>query len=89
MYHESQCGCGQHGHREESGVGYGHGKWQRHHGGCSCCCFPRGGMHHGHGGMLKRHFTSKGEIITKLEEYLEQLQSEVKGVEEHIAELKK
>jgi hypothetical protein len=39
--------------------------------------------------MLKRRFKSKEEIIAKLERYIEQLQSEVRGVEEHIAELKK
>ena len=29
------------------------------------------------------------EIVAKLEEYLKQLQSEVRGVEEHLTELKK
>jgi hypothetical protein len=36
-----------------------------------------------------RRFVSRDEIISKLEEYLKQLQAEAKGVEERIAELKK
>jgi hypothetical protein len=36
-----------------------------------------------------RHFISREEIITRLEEYLKQLQAEAKGVEERIAEMKK
>ncbi len=39
--------------------------------------------------MMNRLFTSKEELIVKLEEYLKQLQAEVKGVKEHIAELNK
>lgn len=88
MHHETQCGCGQHGYREGAGMGYSSRKWGGHHNGCYCC-HPGGGMYHGHGGMIKRHFTSKEEIVAKLEEYLKQLQSEVRGVEEHLAELKK
>ncbi|UCG54598.1 MAG: hypothetical protein JSV32_08500 [Dehalococcoidia bacterium] len=85
MCHETHSGWG-----EGSGMDYVHGKWRGHHRSCHCCCcHPGAGMHHGHGGMIKRHFTSKEEIIAKLEEYLKQLQSEAKGVEEHIAELKK
>jgi hypothetical protein len=38
---------------------------------------------------MQRHFISKEEIITKLQEYLNQLQAEAKGVEEHIDALKK
>jgi hypothetical protein len=38
---------------------------------------------------MNRLFTSKEELIVKLEEYLKQLQAEAKGVKEHIAELKK
>ena len=77
MCHETQYGYGQHGYRGGS-----------HHGSC-CCCHHGGGMHHGHSGMLKRHFKSKEEIIAKLEDYIKQLQSEARGAEEHIAELKK
>ena len=53
------------------------------------------GMHRGMGmgaGMsmgFGRRFISREEIIARLEEYLKQLQSEAKGVEEHISELKK
>jgi hypothetical protein len=84
MYHETQCGCGQHGQGEEPGMGYRHRGWWGHHG------YPGGGgMHHGHGEFMQRHFISKDEVIAKLEEYLKQLQAEAQGVEERIAELKK
>ena len=46
----------------------------------SCCC------HSGHG---IRRFLTREEILTELEEYLENLKAEVKGVEERITELKK
>jgi len=36
-----------------------------------------------------RRFRTKEEIISRLEEYLKQLNLEVKGVEERIGELKK
>lgn len=36
-----------------------------------------------------RRFVSREEVINNLEEYLKQLQAEAKGVEEHIAALKK
>ena len=102
MYHETQCGCGQHGHGEEPGMGYRHGGWRGHHGYpggggmyhgggccCGCGCHRGGGMHHGHGEFMQRHFISKEEVIPKLEEYVKQLQAEAQGVEERIAELKK
>ena len=94
MYHDTQCGCGQHGHGEEPGMGHGHGEWRGHHGypGVSgmhhsggCCC----GMHHGHGEFMQRRFISKEEVIAKLEEYLKQLQAEAKGVEERLTQLRK
>lgn len=47
-------------------------------------CFPR--HHHGHG--LRRFFTRE-ERIAHLEEYLKQLQAEIQGVEEYLAELRK
>jgi hypothetical protein len=50
------------------------GRW--HHG--SCCTSGYG-----------RQFPTREEIIAELEEYLKELEAEVKGVEEHIAELKK
>ena len=69
-------------HSIECGHGYPHdhapNQAIHHHGGC--CCGS------GYGG---RRFHTKKEILTGLEEYLEQLQAEVKGVEEHIAEIKK
>ena len=36
-----------------------------------------------------RRFISREEIIARLENYKKQLEAETKGVEEHIAELKK
>ena len=92
MPREEDCGCGQHGkhhgeqygqevHGEDCGCG-GHEPHGHH--GCSCGC------HQHHGGMgFHRRFVSREEIISKLEEYLKQLQAEAKGVEERIAELKK
>ena len=98
MYHETQCGCGQHGHGEKPGIGYGHGEWQGHHGypgggrvhyGGGCSCHHGGGTHHGHDEFMRRRFISEEEVIAKLEEYLKQLQAEAQGVEERIAEFKK
>ena len=90
MHHENQCGCGP---GEGHGIGHGqhgfHGRGGAHHD-CGCGCGGHhGGMHHGHGAFMHRRFISKDEVVAKLEEYLEQLQEEAKGVEEHIAELKK
>ncbi len=98
---EEDCGCG--GHHEggyEHGFGHRH-----HHGCCCCCGMRRGygmgfgiGMHRegmpgfgmgmgmGHG---FRRFISRDEVISRLEEYLKELQSEAKAVEERIAEIKK
>jgi len=45
-----------------------------------CCC------HSGHG---FRKFPNRDEQISHLSEYLESLKAEIKGVEEHLAELKK
>jgi len=41
------------------------------------------------GGAPWRRFTSREEIVTRLEEYLKQLQEEAKAVSERIEELKK
>jgi len=49
-----------------------------HHPEGQCCGHPSG----------NRHFYSQEEIIKHLEEYLQQLQAEAKGVEEHISKLK-
>jgi hypothetical protein len=97
MYHETECGCGQHGHGEEHGMGHGHGAWCGHHGyptggrlyyssGCDCGCNCGCGFAPRFG---QRRFISKEEIITCLEEYLKQLKAEATGVEERIAEFKK
>jgi len=40
-------------------------------------------------GYGRRHFPTRNEIISELEEYLGDLRSEINGVEERIAELKK
>ena len=48
------------------------------------------GMHAGIGiGFGFRRFVSRDEIISRLEEYLKELQAEAKAVEERIAEIKK
>jgi hypothetical protein len=60
----------------------------------SCCC---GGHDHYHGGCcceddepgFERQFYSHAEKIKMLEEYLEDLKAEQKGVEEALAELRK
>ena len=100
MYMEEDCGCGGHGphhgehlgarpegHGTDCGCGeHGHHAFRRwHHPGyCGCGC-------HGHHGSMgfQRRFVSREEVISRLEEYLKQLRAEAKGVEEHIAELKK
>ena len=91
MYKEEDCGCGEHedrqeGHEGDCGSGghghYGMGSQWHHRCGCGC--------HQHHGDMrFHRHFISREEIISNLEEYLKQLHSEAKGVEERIAEMKK
>ena len=71
MHHDTNCGCGQHGHHEAAGRGT-HDN--------DCCCT------HGYG---RRRFFSRKEIIAELEEYLNNLRAEIKGVEERITQLKK
>ncbi len=67
------------GHQEDCDFGHpghhGMGE-QRHHEGC---CHP--------GGL--RRFPTREEMIAEMEEYLEQLRAETKGVEERLADLKK
>jgi hypothetical protein len=61
---------------------------------CLCGCHGhQDSQHHGGGcyssGQHRRRFYSKEETIKQLQEYIEQLQAETKGVEEYIVELKK
>lgn len=74
MCQQDDCGCGHPGHH----AGH-HSHWgMMHH--------PRGCCHPGQG---LRRFPTREEVIARMEEYLKQLQAEAKGVEEHLAELKK
>ena len=73
MHHKHECGCEHHGHHGDRGHGMA-----SHHGG-GCCCS---------GGFSGRHFYTSEEMIAHLEKYLEQLKAEVKGVEEHLEQLK-
>ena len=63
--------------------GYRHQSHHGHHGGGhhqqGCCA----------GGFRHRRFFTKEETVAQLEEYLAYLKAETKGLEEHIAELKK
>jgi hypothetical protein len=81
MHFENRGGgcCHGHHHGQERGP-HGHHPhgWEGDHHEGGCC--------HGHG---QRHFYSREEIIARLEEYLKQLQAEARGVEEHIARMKK
>ena len=99
MYHETEGGGGQRGQGGGSGMSHG-GEWGYHgyRGWGNCCCGCGRGCHYGGGhyqrggfgpGFVQRRFIGKEEVIAKLEEYLKQLQAEVRGVEERIAELKK
>jgi hypothetical protein len=101
MYREENCGCGEHGkHHGEKYVDEQKG----HHEDCGCGCHENHGMHVGwdhqggcrcgcdqhHRGMrFHRRFISHEEIVARLEEYLKHLKAEAKGVEEHLAEIKK
>jgi len=67
-----------------SGHGCGHSP---HHGYGSIVGHPSGCCCHSEEGFRKFH--SREEQISRLEEYLQALQAEAKGVEESIAELKK
>jgi len=80
MCHESAFRFG--GHHEDCGFGHPghHGMGEHWHHGHGCGCQPSYGM---------RRFPAKEEMIAEMEEYLKQLRAEVKGVEEHLAELKK
>lgn len=69
-----------------------------HSGECGCGCHSQQGAarafpHHGGGGCSSAHayrrFYSNEETIKQLQDYLEQLRFEAKGVEEYINQLKK
>ena len=62
----------------------GHGEFYGHHGHGGCCCQPSGF----HGRPFHRHFPSREERIARLEDYLKDIQSEAKAVEEQLAEMK-
>jgi len=74
---EHDCGCGdRHGHD-------GCGEQEHRHGrGHGCCCEGEPGRH------FQRRFHTREERLASLEGYLQDLQAEVKAVEEQIAELK-
>ena len=79
MCHESTYRFG--GHHGDCGCGHPghHGmreQWAPHEG----CCHSSHGL---------RRFPTREEMIVEMEGYLKQLRAEVKGVEEHLAELKK
>lgn len=78
MHYPHHSGCGCHEHQES---GHGHHGHQRD---CGCGCH---GGHHG-AGLPHRRFMSREETIKHLEDYLQQLQSEAKGVGEHLEKLK-
>ncbi len=62
------------GHGMHGGRG-GHGMHHGHHG-SECCCHPG------------RQFITRAEQLAHLEKYKEQVELELKGVEEHIEMLK-
>ena len=85
--HRGDCGCQHHSH---------HGMKEQLHHRWDCGCGHHGmrghRLHHGccHPGYgYRRHFLTREEVMAQLEEYLSNLQAEVKGVEEHMAELRK
>ena len=69
-------------HTGECGCGH---RAQHHGAGMAA---RHGGCCHGPGHMMRR-FPTREEILGEMEEYLEQLRTEVKGVEERIAEFRK
>ena len=63
-----------------------------HRGSEGCCC-AHGQEHERHGQAgeevrLRRRFRSREERLAHLEQYRNDLQAELKGVEEHIAEIR-
>jgi hypothetical protein len=62
-----------------------HGMRKHHHKGC-CHTDNRCACHQG--SYVERHYLTKEEKVTRLENYLEDLQQEVKAVQEHLEEMK-
>jgi hypothetical protein len=57
---------------------------------CSCGCEGDGGCEcGGHAGYFERRYQTKAEQIAELEDYLNDLKTEVQAVEEHLADLHK
>ena len=98
--HGRHSGCRCTCHEHEDAGGYGHHEGGHHH---DCCCEGRGHSHHRHhccgehghhhGGSVHEHgfhrrFATRAERLARMEEYLQDLQAEIKAVEEQIAELK-
>ena len=67
-----------HGHPRHHGCGCGE-SCDREGGDCQCGC--------GNGGF-QRHYQTKAEQISELEEYLNELKAEVQAVEERLADLR-
>lgn len=91
-HHGRDCGCEGGGHGQRHGGheqdcccdGSNHGRHDGdHQQDCGC-----GGTRFGPGRGFVRHFPTRAERIARLEEYLRDLQTEAKAVEERIAELK-
>jgi hypothetical protein len=80
-HHGGQCCCAQGhetgGHEECCGQVHEHSSTESH------CC-----GHEQEGGRLRRRFHSRDERLARLEEYRKDLQEELKGVEERIAQMR-
>lgn len=85
--HGNECDCGHHeGERVDDCCCERHeSRHHNHH----CCGEHR--HHHCHSGRERgfhRRFATRAERLAEMEEYLRDLQAEVKAVEEQIADLK-
>jgi hypothetical protein len=76
---ESEKCCHHGGHKHH------HGRHHRHHGDACCAGRGKGGPARG---AFQRRFFSREERIAELEQYLNDLQAEAKGVEEELARLR-
>jgi hypothetical protein len=79
--YEKCCHHGQHKHHHREN----HREHHRHHG--DACCAGRGEGGPGRG-AFRRRFFSREERIAELEQYLNALQAEARGVEEELARLR-